>query len=108
MKKRKAQMSVYDQIKSGLEDSIAHARGELSLVTLDLPAPPPAANSKKVAAIRRKLRMSQSVFAATLNVSTKTVQSWEQGLRTPSDASLRLLEIIGRRPDIVNTIVSPR
>jgi DNA-binding XRE family transcriptional regulator len=29
--------------------------------------------------IRKRLNMTQSVFAATLNVSTKTVQGWEQG-----------------------------
>ena len=38
--------------------------------------------------------MSQAVFAATLNVSTKTVQAWEQGLRTPSQASARLLQLL--------------
>jgi DNA-binding transcriptional regulator YiaG len=34
--------------------------------------------------------MSQAVFAQVLNVSTKTVQSWVQGQRKPSQAALRL------------------
>jgi len=41
-----------------------------------------------------------------LNVSTKTVQGWEQGLRKPSNASLRLLEIVQKSPDTLLRVVS--
>ncbi|MBI2433568.1 MAG: helix-turn-helix domain-containing protein [Candidatus Hydrogenedentes bacterium] len=108
MKKKAKDMTVFEQIKSGLEDGIAYFRGELTLVTTALPAPPPKANPKKIAAIRRKLGMSQSVFAATLNVSMRTVQSWEQGVRRPSDASLRLLQIIGTQPTVVDALFAER
>ena len=80
----KCKMSVFEQIKAGLEDSIAYSRGELSLKTTPLPLPPPKAEAQQIAELRKRLRMSQSVFAATLNVSPKTVQSWEQGLRQPA------------------------
>ena len=63
---------------------------------------------RKNAALRRDLRMSQSVFAATLNVSIKTVQSWEQGLRAPNQASLRLLQIIRTQPSVVDTFIAER
>jgi predicted transcriptional regulator len=49
--------------------------------------------------------MSQGVFAKMLNVSAKTVQSWEQGERRPSQAALRLLQVIGAQPAIVCEIV---
>lgn len=98
--------SVFDRIKSGLEDSIAFSKGTLSLTTTELPAPPPKADAEQVVRIRKRLRMSQAVFAATLNVSKRTVQSWEQGLRTPSDSALRLLEIAAKRPDVVREIMS--
>lgn len=97
-------MNVFEQIKTGLEECLAHAKGELTLTTVRVPAPPPKANARRIMAIRRNLRMSQSVFAATLNVSTRTVQSWEQGLRAPSDASLRLLQIIGTQPAVVDKL----
>jgi putative transcriptional regulator len=99
-------MSVFEQIKTGLEDCLSHAKGELTLATIRVPAPPPKANPRKIAALRRHLYMSQSVFAATLNVSTKTVQSWEQGLREPNEASLRLLQIIGSQPSVVTALFS--
>jgi putative transcriptional regulator len=106
MNKKAKDMSVFEQIKSGLEDGIAHFRGELTLVTVRVPAPPPKANPRKIAALRRNLHMSQSIFAATLNVSMRTVQSWEQGVRAPSDASLRLLQIIGTQPSVVEALFS--
>jgi hypothetical protein len=33
-----------------------------------------------------------------LNVSTKTVQSWEQGQRRPSQAALRLIQVFRQDP----------
>jgi len=106
MAKKTAPMSVFGQLKTGLEDCLAHARGKLTLATIEVPAPPPKANPRRIVALRRNLRMSQSVFAATLNVSTKTVQSWEQGLREPNEASLRLLQIIGAQPSVVEALFS--
>ena len=45
--------------------------------------------------------MSQRVFAQVLNVSTKTVQSLEQGQRKPSLAALRLIQVFRRDPSMV-------
>ena len=106
--KKENVISVFEQIETGLKDSIAYSRGELSLVTTRVPAPPPTTNPRKIAALRRNLHMSQAVFAATLNVSKRTVQSWEQGLRQPSDASLRLLQIIGTQPNVVGVILGEK
>jgi putative transcriptional regulator len=97
-------LSVFEQIKAGLEDSIAYSRGQLSLVTTELPAPPPEFSKGKIAALRRRLKMSQAYFAAVLNVSSKAVQSWEHGVRRPSDAALRMLQVIAEEPSVVQAI----
>jgi putative transcriptional regulator len=39
------------------------------------------------------------VFARLLNVSLKTVQAWEQGIRQPGDAALKLLTIARKNPE---------
>lgn len=44
------------------------------------------------------------MFALVLNVSVKTVQSWEAGKRVPTHSALRLLEIVDKgiyRPEII-------
>ncbi|MCL4215523.1 MAG: helix-turn-helix domain-containing protein [Candidatus Hydrogenedentes bacterium] len=102
MKKKTSELSVFELIMTGLEDSIAFSKGEkMSLATVQVPAPPPSMGAKEVTQIRAKLRMSQGVFAAALNVSPKTVQAWEQGLREPGNASLRLLQIARDEPEVV-------
>jgi len=60
----------------------------------------PAAPNYKLADIKRiraSTQYSQSLFAWLLNVSVKTVQSWESGLREPAGSALRLLQIIDVR-----------
>ena len=89
---------------AGLEQALAHGRGEPSLKTTTLPLPPPPAGKARVTALRKKLTMSQSVFAATLNVSTKLVQSWEQGVRMPDRGELRLIDL-NRQPESVSNLI---
>jgi putative transcriptional regulator len=99
-------MSVFEQIRAGLEDSIAWSKGQISLKTTTLPAPPPKAGAAHISSLRRSLNMSQAVFAATINVSPKTIQSWEQGTRVPSDAALRLIQVVALQPGIVKQLFS--
>ena len=49
--------------------------------------------------------MSQAMFARLLNVSPKTVQSWEHGIRKPSQAALRLIQVFEPDPDGVFSVV---
>jgi putative transcriptional regulator len=91
--------SFFEIVKKGLEESLAHTRGEITLRTTVLPMPPAAISRRKLVALRKQFKMSQSVFAATLNVSTKLVQSWEQGTRTPDRADLRLLHLLQQIPN---------
>lgn len=107
VRKDHEKLGVFEQIRQGLEESIAQSRGELSLKTTELPVPPPPLSALQVVSLRRRLKMSQSVFAATLNVSPKLVQSWEQGLRKPARGDLRLMQIIHAEPGIIGTLFAP-
>ena len=102
---KKGKTRIFDELKASLEDSIAFSRGELSLVTTAMPAPPPKREPLQIAGLRHSLCMSQAVFAAVINVSPKTVQSWEQGLRKPSQAALRMLEVIDEDPGVLKIIM---
>ena len=51
--------------------------------------------------LRTSLKVSQPVFAALLNVSPKAVQIWEQGLRRPRAAALKLLSIAHQNPRVL-------
>lgn len=107
MNEKLAKMSVFEQIKTGLEEGIAYWQGRLDLKTTVLPSPPPKARGKDIAGLRASLGMSQALFAATLNVSPRTVQSWEQGIRQPADAALRMIQVIRESPQVVRLILGP-
>jgi putative transcriptional regulator len=92
---------LFERLKTGMEQAIRYSKGEIGLKTtvIELPDPPPIIRAEEVARLRLDHEMSQAVFARLLNVSTKTVQSWEQGTRKPSRAALRLIQIFGEDPD---------
>jgi putative transcriptional regulator len=92
----KTRKSLFERLKKGLEESIAHAKGELTLKTVEVPA------------LREEAEMSQAIFAKVLHVSAKTVQSWEQGVRMPSRASRRLIHIFAEQPAAVCKVVGLR
>lgn len=85
----------------GLQEALAHAKGELTLKTTRIPAKTRTMSPAKIARIRRRLKASTPVFAAYLNVTPDTVRSWEKNRRHPSGAALRLLQIAEKKPEIL-------
>lgn len=96
-----ARKPLFERLQQGLREGIAFSKGELSLRTVEVPEEPPEIDAATLIALRELASMSQTVFARMLNVSTKTVQSWEQGNRRPSEASKRLIQIFTEHPDVV-------
>ena len=105
---KKSRKSFFERLQTGLQEGIAHAKGELTLKTIEIPEPPPEIDAKTLVALREQAKMSQGVFAKLLFVSAKTVQSWEQGTRVPSKASRRLIQIFAQRPGVVCEVVGLR
>jgi putative transcriptional regulator len=101
----KTRKPFFERLKAGLEEGIAHAKGELTLKTVEIPEAPPDIDAKTLVALREAAEMSQAVFAKLLYVSAKTVQSWEQGVRVPSKASRRLIHLFAVQPATVCKVV---
>ncbi len=97
-----------ERLQAGLEEMLAHARGELTLKTIVHLDSPPEIDAKTLVALRTESEMSQAVFAEVLSTSTKTIQSWEQGVRVPSRASRRLIQIFVEQPEAVCKVVGLR
>lgn len=100
--------SLGEEIIAGLEEALAYERGELANVKVTRAtlasqsaevAPAPIYRANRIASLRERLRLSQPVFAAVLNVSPETVKKWEQGTREPDGAALRLLELAEAHPE---------
>lgn len=100
-KKEPKEKGIFSELKQSLEEALEHAEGKRELRTTVIPPPPPKRTAKEIASLRDKLGFSQAVFAKGLNVSVKTVQSWEQGRKMPSGAALKLLNITEKSPEVV-------
>lgn len=99
-------------ILEGLRGALAHARGEIADLRVDLverPAtsrdtdarPAPKINREQIVQLRQSMNLSQPVFARALNATPSTVRSWEQGVRVPNGPALRLLEIVSEHPELI-------
>ena len=113
-------MSVQDQdgdfeasLIRAMEEMLAAERGDIQLCTrtVEVIAPtqeasaPPPYDGARVRALRAKLSLSPEAFAATLNVSLRTLQAWERDARRPEGPTLRLLEIAEKQPEALFAVI---
>jgi putative transcriptional regulator len=85
-----------DKILGSIREARATLRGE-SAGELVVHVPP----EFDVKALRRKLGMSQSRFAASFGFGLAAVRSWEQGRRRPEGPARVLLKVIEHEPEAV-------
>ena len=53
--------------------------------------------AKDIVQVRKKYGLSQAALAKLFNISPSTVQKWEQGLKSPSGATKKLIELIDKK-----------
>ena len=75
--------------QSGAVDKVTMRQFDQACLT-----PVPAFTAEEIKAIREQERVSQSVFAHYLNVSTNLISDWERGLKRPGGPALRLLSVV--------------
>jgi putative transcriptional regulator len=73
----------------------------LDLRTAELPGRPKPMKPADIRALRESLNASQALLARLLNVSSNAVESWEQGIREPRQATLKLLHIAKKNPAVL-------
>ena len=87
----------FDKIAAGLKDAITIARGEADRASYRVHVPADV----DVGRIRRKLKLSQSEFAARFGIAPGTLRGWEQKRKRPEGPPRVLLMVIEREPDAV-------
>src|ERR1035438_2809725 len=94
----------FSELRAGAEEALAHAQGKkVTLRTRSVlrRQRPLAFTPSRIRSIRRRLNVSQPVFAELLYVTKATASKWEQCLRKPSGSELRLLEIAEKQPNVL-------
>jgi len=90
--------TVQDMIDIELKTSFT----QKELKSLGVKVPKVEISSKSIKNIRKKINLSQTVFAKLLNVSPSSVSQWEQGKRIPTGSTKVLLELLDKTPNILN------
>jgi putative transcriptional regulator len=73
----------------------------LDLRKVEMPPRPKPLKPADIRSIRESLNASQALFGRLLNVSSNAVESWEQGIRQPRQATLKLLHIARKNPGVL-------
>jgi putative transcriptional regulator len=84
-----------ERILRGARQALAYAKGARAGFVAHVP------EEVDVAAIRKRLGLSQGEFAMRFGFKLDAVQNWEQGRRRPEGAARALLRVIEREPAAV-------
>jgi len=85
--------TLFESIKLGLEEAVAHSKSEHTGIRLFTPQP------VNVKDIREKTGLTQNQFADTFGISLGTLRHWERGDRKPHGPALVLLNAANNAPD---------
>ena len=100
--------SLFDDLKEGLQEAIAFAKGEgPARVTRSEIEPVITYTNVEIREIRTNAKMTQAVFALYMGVSIKTVEAWESGRTHPTGPACRLMTILAegkQQPDFVKVL----
>lgn len=90
-----------DKKKDTKHSAEKQGKSALDLRTAALPGRPKPMKPADIRALRESLNASQALLARLLNVSSNAVESWEQGIREPRQATLKLLHIAKKNPGVL-------
>lgn len=90
-------MSAASKVLRGLDQAIAHARGEVELKEHRVSIP----EAIDLRAVRTALNLSQTEFALMFGFKLDTIRNWEQQKRVPTAQARVLLKIIEQEPEAV-------
>ena len=94
--KKKEKKNKHKKVASSEKTSIS-----FDLRSVEIPPRLKPLKAAEIRAMRGAMNASQALFARLLNVSSNAVESWEQGIRQPRQATLKLLHIARKNPGVL-------
>ncbi len=94
---------IFDDIMEGAEATLAYVEGkEVDVVVHQVEVP----ERIDIAAIRKRLKISQTKFAEAYGFDVATLRNWEQNRRIPPRHVRAYLKVIDKQPGAVHTALS--
>lgn len=103
MKKR----SLFTEMMTGVAEMRSQREGKITLRHFEVrELPAPDVTAAEIVALRKKMHMSQQVFARRIRVSAETLRNWEQEKSRPNAQAALLIKLVRRYPDMVERLAS--
>jgi putative transcriptional regulator len=94
--------NIGNEIIQGMTEAIEYIRGNTGVAKVHKVEIP---NEIDVREIRKKLKLSRKEFADSFGFSSRTLQHWEQGDRSPHGSARVLLLLLQREPATIAKIL---
>lgn len=103
MKKR----NLFDEMMQGIDDMAAHRQGKITLRQVEIDErPAPTVTAAQIVALRKRMHMSQRVFAMCIRTSPETLRNWEQDKSKPNAQAALLIKLVEQYPDMTDRLAS--
>ena len=97
--------NLFAELMEGVNAMKRHREGKITLRTYEVGQRPPLAiDAGLIRQTRERLNVSRAVFARGLRVSTRTLESWEQGRAQPNAQAAALILMVRRYPDTLDKL----
>jgi putative transcriptional regulator len=87
---------LFKELNANLKEAVKVAKGTLAPKSVYVVLSP-----AEIKAIRASVKMSQTLFARSFQLSLDTIKGWEQGKRKPDAAAANYLRMIKADPEYV-------
>lgn len=103
MKKR----DLFNELMQGVNEMAAHREGKLTLrQSTAKPMPVPSVPAEEIVMLRKRMKMSQAVFAQRIRTSPATLRNWEQDKSKPNAQAALLIKLVAEYPDMINRMAA--
>ena len=98
---------LFDELMQGIEAMRQQREGKITLRSHEVTELPPlTVDARVIRQTREQLNVSRAVFARGLRISTRTLESWEQGRARPNAQAAALILMVRRYPDTLRKLQS--
>lgn len=103
MKKR----DLFAEMMQCVGEMAAHREGKITLRQYEVEEKPaPEVSASEIVALRKKMHMSQQVFARRFRISTGTLRKWEQDKAKPNAQAAVLIKLVEQYPDMAERLAA--
>lgn len=93
-----------DDLVEAFEEMAAHLSGTAEVESYEVPDD--VFTPERIRMLRLKLASSTRAFESEFAIPARTMEAYEQGRRRPDKATVALLRVIEREPDVVRRVLA--